>query len=69
MLTTILTIISALIGIIGGVIEKHYEPEAIEKRDEDEKNKELANQDSFAISKRLSDLRKRLRLRNSKKKG
>ena len=56
MLTTILTIVSALIGIIGGIVERHYEPDAIKKRDGYERDKEIANKDHAAKSKRLSDL-------------
>lgn len=66
MLTTILTIVSVLIGLIGGIAEKHYEPEAIKKRDDYERDKELNDQDSAGISVRLSNAFDRLRLFNRK---
>lgn len=65
---TILTILSAILGLLGGIVERRYSEKAIKKRDNDERDKELANQDSPAISKRLSNLRKRLRIHNRKKK-
>lgn len=65
----IVHIILALLGLLGGVAERHYSKEAIKKRDNHERDKELAEQDSPAISKRLSDLHKRLRIHNRKKKG
>ena len=68
MLTTVLTIISVLIGIVGGVLERRYSEEGQRKRREYERDKELAEQNSIAISKRLSDYFDRLRLHNSKKK-
>ena len=68
MLTTVLTIISVLIGMVGGVLERRYSQDAVKKREDNKRDKELAKQDSIAISKRLSDYFDRLRLYNSKKK-
>jgi len=69
MLTTILTIISALIGLVGGVLERRYSTEEIKKRSDYERDEELANQDSPAIGKRLSDLRDRMRKKNRSNTG
>ena len=68
MIETVLTILAGFIGIAGIIIKSRYSKEATKKRSDYERDKELANQDSFAISKRLSDLRKRLRIHNRKKK-
>jgi hypothetical protein len=56
MLTTVLSIISVLIGIIGGVLERRYTPDAIKDREAQERDKEIANKNHIAKSKRLSDL-------------
>jgi hypothetical protein len=69
MTSTILTILSAILGLMGGIVERRYSKEAVKKRDNNERDKELAEQDSPAISKRLADLAKRLRIHNRKKKG
>ena len=56
MLTTVLSIISVLIGIIGGVLERRYTPDAIKERKDTARDKEIADKDHIAKSKRLSDL-------------
>lgn len=56
MLTTVLSIISVIIGIIGGVLERRYTPDAVKKRNSSERDKEIAEKDHIAKSKRLSDL-------------
>ncbi len=56
MLTTVLSIISVLIGIIGGVLERRYTDDAVKKRRAEERNKEIVDKDHIAKSKRLSDL-------------
>ncbi len=67
MLTLVLTIISSLIGIIGSVMERRYKPDEIKKRNDHERDKEIAEKDHPAKSKRLSDLFDAVKLRDSKK--
>ena len=67
MLTTVLSIISVLIGIIGGILERRYTPDAIKKRSNRERDKEIADKDHVGKSKRLSDLMDAIRLRGAKK--
>ena len=64
MLTTILSIISVVVGVVGSILERRYSGGEIKKRDNYERDKELAGQDSPAIGKRLSDLRDRMRAKN-----
>ena len=56
----ILHIILAILGLVGGIAERHYSPEAVKKRSNYERDKELADQDSVAIGQRLRDLRNRM---------
>ena len=66
MTTAIITIIASLIGIIGGILERKYKPDAIKERNDHERDKEIAEKDHPAKSKRLSDLLDAVKLRNSK---
>lgn len=66
MTTAIITIIASLIGIIGGILERRHEPDVVKKRNDHERNKEIAEKDHVAKSKRLSDLLDAVKLRNSK---
>ena len=61
---TILTILSAILGLLGGIVERRYSKEAVKERDDYERDKELASQDSPAIGRRLSDLHDKLRKKN-----
>ena len=56
MLTTILSIIAALVGVVGGVLERRYSDDAIKERNSSKRDKEIAGKDHIAKSKRLSDL-------------
>ena len=65
----LLHIILAILGLLGGMVERHYSDDAVKERDNDERDRELAEQNSTAISKRLSDGIRRVRLRNKKKRA
>jgi len=69
MIELVLTIVAGIISIAVIVIKSRSSEESRKERNDNERRKELAEQDSFAISKRLSNLRKRLRIHNRKKKG
>lgn len=56
MLSAILSILSVVLGIFGGFMERRYSPEAIKKRENNERDKEILEKDHMAKSKRLSDL-------------
>lgn len=60
-------LISILLSIFIGIFQWHNSPERKQKRNDHERDKELANQDSIAISKRLSDLYDKLWIHNRKK--
>lgn len=55
-MTGILGLITALLTIVGFIMEKRYSPEATKKREDKEIDKEIAKKDHIAKSKRLSDL-------------
>jgi len=67
MIETILTILAGLVGIAGIIIKSRYSKEATKKRSDHERDKEIAEKDHVAKSKRLSDLLDAVKLRNSKK--
>ena len=69
MIELILTIVAGVVSILVIIVKSRSSEESRKLRDDNERDKELANQDSFAISKRLSDKWKRLRIHNRKKKG
>jgi len=68
MIELVLTIVAGIISIAVIVVKSRSSEESRKERNDNERRKELAEQDSFAISKRLSNLRKRLRIHNRKKK-
>jgi len=67
-MTGALSILSAIMSLVVWILKQRYSTENIQKRTRYERGKELAEQDSIAISKRLYDLHQRLRLYNRKKK-
>ena len=60
MVEAVLYILSVILGLVGGVAERYYSEEAVQERSNYERDKELADQDSIAIGKRLRDLRNRM---------
>ena len=66
MIETILIILAGLVGIAAIIIKKRYSKEATKKRNDHERDKEIAEKDHVAKSKRLSDLLDAVKLRNSK---
>ena len=69
MIELILTIVAGVVSIVVIIVKSRSSEESRKKRNDNERDKELANQDSPAISKRLAGLHKRLRIHNRKKKG
>lgn len=67
MVETILTILAGLIGIAGIIIKSRYSKGSSKKRNDHERDKEIAEKDHPAKSKRLSDLLDAAKLRNAKK--
>ncbi len=67
MIETVLTILAGLIGIVGIIIKSRYSKESIKKRKDHERDKEIAEKDHPAKSRRLSDLFDAVKLRNAKK--
>ncbi len=67
MIETILTILAGLIGIAGIIIKSRYSKESKKKRNDHERDKEIAGKDHVAKSRRLSNLLDAVKLRNSKK--
>ena len=61
-------LIVMVLTLLVGAVSWYTSEEKQSKRDNDERDKELADQDSAAISKRLADKWKRLRIHNRKKK-
>lgn len=68
MVSLLIAIAPLLLTILGSIAKASFSEEGKRKREEYERDKELAEQDSIAISKRLSDGFDRLRLHNRKKK-
>jgi hypothetical protein len=66
MTTAIITIIASLVGMLGGILERRYKPDTIKKRNDHERDKEIAEKDHIAKSNRLSDLFDAVKLRNAK---
>ena len=66
MIETILTILAGIVGIAAIIIKKRYSRESTKKRNDHERDKEIAEKDHPAKSKRLSDLLDDVKLRNSK---
>lgn len=66
MIETVLTILAGLIGIAGIIIKSRYSKGAARKRNDHERDKEIAEKDHIAKSRRLSDLFDRVRMRNPK---
>ncbi len=66
MIETVLTILAGLVGIAGIIIKKRYSKEATRKRNDHERDKEIAEKDQPAKSRRLSNLLDAVKLRNSK---
>lgn len=64
MITTILTIISTILGIAGGLVERHYSPEAIKRREGVERDEEIVEKNHAAKSARLSNLLDGVRSKN-----
>ena len=62
----ILTILAGLVGIAGIIIKKRYSKEVTKKRNDHERDKEIAEKDHPAKSRRLSNLLDAVKLRNSK---
>ena len=59
-------LITVILSIIVGFVQWYNEPEKVKKRNDHERDKELSNQDSIAISQRLSDGLDRMRIFNRK---
>ena len=55
-MTGILGLITALLTIVGFVMDKRYNPDATKKRKDKKVDEEIAKKDHAAKSKRLSDL-------------
>ena len=69
MTTTVLTIIASLIGIIGGILERRYDVDAVNERTSYERDKEIAEGDSVKLSYRLSNAFDKLRSKGRNSKG
>lgn len=67
MIETVLTILAGIVGIAGIIIKSRYSKESTKKRNDHEKDKEIAEKDHPAKSRRLSDLLDAVKLRNAKK--
>ena len=68
MIELILTIVAGVVSVVVIIVKSRSSEESRKERDNDERDKELVEQDSPAISKRLSDLARMLRIHNRKKK-
>ena len=67
MIEAVLTILAGLIGIAGIIFKSRYSKESIKKRNNHERDKEIAEKDHTAKASRLSDLFDAVKLRNAKK--
>ena len=61
MMSAILTILSAILGLLGGIVERRYSKEAIKKRGSHERGKALSEGKSKTIGLHLSNLYSRVR--------
>ena len=64
MINAVLAIVAAIIGIVGGILERRYAKDATFKRDEAKRDKALANRDVKDINNRLMDLHSHVRRQN-----
>ena len=60
-------LITIILSIIVGFIQWYNESEKVKKRNDHERDKEIARKDHIAKSRRLSDLLDAVKLRNAKK--
>ena len=60
-------LVSIILSIIVGIFQWYNEPGKVKKRNDHERDKEIAEKDHPAKSKRLSDLFDAVKLRNPKK--
>ncbi len=67
MIEAVLTILAGLVGIAGIIFKSRYSKESTKKRNNHERDKEIAEKDHPAKSKRLSNLFDAVKLRNAKK--
>ena len=67
MVNILVAILPTLLLILGFIVKGRFSEEGIKKRSDHERDKEIAEKDHIAKSKRLSNLLDLVRLRNSKK--
>ena len=64
MITSVITVIAALVGIIGGILERRYAKDAVLERAKAKRDEAIAKRNATDLSNILNDLHSHVRRQN-----